>query len=80
MKSASHILKAQATGKNNGDEGSDSDDEGDNTSSRFIDRLLHFLLKGFEAKDKVVRFRSVQTIAAILPHIGELEYVNTHCA
>ena len=59
---------------NEEEEAYDSEDD-DNTSSRFIDRLLHFLLKGFEAKDKVVRFRSVQIVATTLPYIGELECV-----
>ena len=32
-------------------------------------------MKGLEAKDKNVRFRSVSTVAELVSHLGELEYV-----
>ena len=54
-----------------------SDEEIDTESpvSRFVARLLSFLLQGFEARNKNVRFRSVNVVAEMIAHLGELEYV-----
>lgn len=48
-------------------------EEGDSTASRFIEFLLITLLKGFGAKDKNVRYRSIQLVAEIVTSLGELE-------
>ena len=61
------------------DEGEDEDDE-ETTTSRFVSRLLRFLFKGCQAKDKVIRFRVVQCIAEMVAHLGEVEYVPTVCS
>ncbi len=51
----------------------DDDDDDDTTASRFVSRLLRYILKGFEAKDKNVRYRVVQMVAEMVPYLGELE-------
>ncbi|KAJ7284629.1 nuclear condensing complex subunit [Mycena rebaudengoi] len=52
----------------------DEDDEDtDTTASRFIARLLKFLLKGFLAKDKIVRYRVIFIVAEMVAHLGELD-------
>jgi condensin complex subunit 3 len=51
----------------------DEDDES-TTASRFTARLLRFLLKGFLAKDKSIRYRVLQTVAEMVSHLGEIEY------
>ncbi len=56
---------------------SSEDEDLDTPVSRFISQLLKFLLKGFVAKDKNVRFRSVGTVAELLCHLGELEYASS---
>ena len=56
------------------DSDEDGDDEDDDTyASRFTARLLRFLLKGFEAKDKNVRFRVVQSVTEMISHLGTIE-------
>ena len=55
------------------EEGEDNDDE--TTATRFTYRLLKHFLKGFEAKDKNVRYRVVCFVAEVISHLGELEYV-----
>ena len=54
-------------------EGEDNDDE--STATRFTYRLLKHFLKGFQAKDKNVRYRVVCFVAEVISHLGELEYV-----
>ncbi|KAL6308311.1 nuclear condensing complex subunit [Sparassis latifolia] len=49
------------------------DEDEDTTASRFVTRVLKFLLKGCVAKDKVVRFRVVQCIADMILHLGEID-------
>ncbi|TDL22781.1 ARM repeat-containing protein [Rickenella mellea] len=51
----------------------DNGDEEDSLSLRFVTRFIKFLLKGFEAKDKNVRFRVVQIIAEIIPNLDEVD-------
>jgi condensin complex subunit 3 len=51
------------------------DEDEDTPASRFVARLLKFLLRGFVAKDKSVRFRSVYLVAEMVSHLGEIEYV-----
>ena len=55
------------------EEGGDNDDE--STATRFTYRLLKHFLKGFEAKDKNVRYRVVCFVAEVISHLGELECV-----
>lgn len=43
--------------------------------NRFIIRLIRLLLKGFESKDKNVRFRVLQLITEMAPSLRELPYV-----
>ncbi|KAI0073119.1 hypothetical protein K474DRAFT_1603932 [Panus rudis PR-1116 ss-1] len=50
----------------------DEDDE-DTPQTRFISRLLSYLLRGFHAKDKTVRFRAVHIVAELISHLGELD-------
>jgi condensin complex subunit 3 len=50
----------------------DSDDD-DTTASRFTAKLLKFLLKGFQAKDKFVRYRVIFLVAEMVAHLGEVE-------
>ncbi|KAI9449685.1 nuclear condensing complex subunit [Lactarius psammicola] len=53
------------------EEGGDNDDE--TTATRFTYRLLKHFLKGFEAKDKNVRYRVVCFVAEVISHLGELD-------
>ncbi|KAF8317697.1 hypothetical protein DL93DRAFT_527157 [Clavulina sp. PMI_390] len=49
------------------------DDEEESPASRLVASLLKHLLKGFNAKDKVVRSRVVQVVADLIFAIGELD-------
>ncbi|KAF7375150.1 Condensin complex subunit 3 [Mycena sanguinolenta] len=54
----------------------DSDsDSTDTTASRFTAKLLKFLLRGFQAKDKFVRYRVVCITAEMISALGELDVV-----
>jgi condensin complex subunit 3 len=53
----------------------DDDDDEDTPTSRFTARLIRFLLKGFVAKDKTVRYRVVYLVAEMVACLGEIEYV-----
>ncbi|KAI0801857.1 hypothetical protein BC629DRAFT_1438455 [Irpex lacteus] len=53
------------------------DEEDDSTASRFVARLLKFLFRGSLAKDKTARFRTVQCIAEMVAHLGEIEALET---
>ncbi|KAH7887136.1 nuclear condensing complex subunit [Phlebopus sp. FC_14] len=54
-------------------DGQEVDDDDDTTAARFIARLLKFLLKGFVAKDKIVRYRCVHILAEMVFHLGEID-------
>lgn len=41
--------------------------------SRFVPHILKHLLKGFQAKNKDVRFRSVGAVSEIISGLGEIE-------
>lgn len=69
---ASDCVVAMEERRNNPDD----DDDDDTTASRFVTRLLRFLLKGCQAKDKIVRYRVVQCISEMIAHLGELECVH----
>ncbi|KAJ7178845.1 nuclear condensing complex subunit [Mycena crocata] len=45
----------------------------DTTASRFTAKLLQFLLKGFQAKDKYVRYRVIFIAAEMISHLGEMD-------
>ncbi|EIN08176.1 hypothetical protein PUNSTDRAFT_143847 [Punctularia strigosozonata HHB-11173 SS5] len=51
----------------------DEDEDEDTTASRFTARLLKYLLKGFPAKDKAIRYRSVRIVAEMVSHLGEID-------
>jgi Chromosome condensation complex Condensin, subunit G len=51
----------------------DDDEDEDTTASRFTARLLNFLIKGFLAKDKSIRYRVLHTVAEMVSHLGEIE-------
>ncbi|TFL04771.1 nuclear condensing complex subunit [Pterulicium gracile] len=41
--------------------------------SRFISRVLKWLLGAFQAKDKNVRFRALQLVSELIAHLGEID-------
>jgi condensin complex subunit 3 len=51
----------------------EEDDDEDTTASRFTARLLKFLLKGFLARDRFVRYRVLYTVAEMVSHLGAIE-------
>lgn len=51
------------------------DDDEETPTSRLVKHLLKHTMKGFSAKDKTVRYRSVQVIAELIFSLGELEWV-----
>lgn len=51
----------------------DEEDEEGNFRSRFTSSLLRYLLSGFLAKDKIVRYRVLQLVAEMTSHLGEIE-------
>lgn len=53
----------------------DDDDDDDTPASRFVSQLIKYLLKGFEAKDKNVRFRVLQIVTDMISNLGEIECV-----
>lgn len=53
--------------------GEDGDDE--NATTRFVSRLLNWLLQGFTAKNKNVRYRCVHIVSEMISHLGEIEQV-----
>lgn len=63
------------TASSSGSQGKTDDGDDDSPSSRFLSRLLKFLLKGTASKDKNVRYRVVSLISEIVVYLGEIEYV-----
>ena len=51
----------------------DGQDDTDSTSSRFLNRVLKYLMKGTTGKDKNVRYRVMALISEIIVYIGEIE-------
>ncbi|KAG6812899.1 hypothetical protein H0H92_015634 [Tricholoma furcatifolium] len=49
------------------------DDTEDTVASRFIGRLLNWLLEGFLAKNKVTRYRCVSIVSEMISYLGELD-------
>lgn len=54
-------------------EASEDEDEIEGPSARLVQQLLKFLLKGFQAKNKIARFRCVQLVALMVNSLGEIE-------
>ncbi|KAI5479984.1 condensin complex subunit 3 [Pseudohyphozyma bogoriensis] len=65
--------KRQEAAAARGDDEEDEDEEEDGPSTRLVSQLLAFLLKGFLAKNKVVRFRAVQLVALLINSLGEID-------
>ncbi|OBZ79993.1 Condensin complex subunit 3 [Grifola frondosa] len=51
----------------------DSDDDDDTLSTRFSFRLLTWLVQGFVAKEKIVRFRCIGLATEMIAHMSELD-------
>ena len=49
------------------------DDE--NATTRFVSRLLNWLLQGLLAKNKNVRYRCIHIVSEMISHLGEIEQV-----
>ncbi|OCH86273.1 hypothetical protein OBBRIDRAFT_248641 [Obba rivulosa] len=49
------------------------EEEDESPASRFALRLVKWLLQGFVAKDKTVRYRSVSLVEVLLSHLGQLD-------
>ncbi|GAA5865849.1 hypothetical protein JCM3774_003117 [Rhodotorula dairenensis] len=53
--------------------GADDDDADDGPASRLVAQLLAFLLRGFQAKNKIARYRCVQLVALMINSLGEID-------
>lgn len=53
----------------------EEDDADDGPASRLVAQLLAFLLRGFQAKNKIARYRCVQLVALMINSLGEIECV-----
>ncbi|GAA96442.1 uncharacterized protein L969DRAFT_62163 [Mixia osmundae IAM 14324] len=51
----------------------DEDEDQDGPASRLVNGLVKYLLRGFEAKNKTVRWRSVQIVALVLRALPDLD-------
>ncbi|TFK73394.1 hypothetical protein BDN72DRAFT_761779 [Pluteus cervinus] len=51
----------------------DDEEEEETLATRFASRLLKWLIQGFGAKDKTVRYRSVFVVSDMITHLGELD-------
>ncbi|THV04781.1 hypothetical protein K435DRAFT_774313 [Dendrothele bispora CBS 962.96] len=56
-----------------GEREDDDDMNLDTTATRLTENLVEFLLKGFNAKDKTVRYRIVQIVSEVILNLGELD-------
>ncbi|RDB27802.1 Condensin complex subunit 3 [Hypsizygus marmoreus] len=50
-----------------------NDDTDDTLASRFVSRLLKWLLQGFTAKNKTTRYRSICFVSEMIAHLGEID-------
>ncbi|KAF8761781.1 Nuclear condensing complex subunit [Rhizoctonia solani] len=65
---------AQQKAKENEENPADSDEEDDDTpASRFVTYLLKYVLQGFVAKDKNIRYRCVHITAEMISGLGEID-------
>ncbi|KAF8342823.1 nuclear condensing complex subunit [Cantharellus anzutake] len=55
------------------EENPDDEDDEDTPSSRLVAVLLKHLMKGFHAKDRVVRYRVMQIVAELIFSLGEMD-------
>lgn len=69
----SHSLTSNADLKLAEAKGEDDEDDFEGPSSRLVSQLLAFLLRGFQAKNKIPRFRCVQLVALMVNSLGEIE-------
>ncbi|KAF8962585.1 nuclear condensing complex subunit [Flammula alnicola] len=51
----------------------EGEDEEETSTSRFVSRLLNWLLEGFVAKNKNVRYRCIHIISEMISHLGEID-------
>jgi condensin complex subunit 3 len=51
------------------------EDDDENATTRFVSRLLNWLLQGFMAKNKNVRYRCIHIVSEMISHLGEIEQV-----
>ncbi|POY70728.1 hypothetical protein BMF94_6138 [Rhodotorula taiwanensis] len=51
----------------------DDDDVDDGPASRLVAQVLAFLLRGFQAKNKIARYRCVQLVALMINSLGEID-------
>ncbi|KAG6815820.1 hypothetical protein H0H87_011119 [Tephrocybe sp. NHM501043] len=49
------------------------DDNEDTFASRFVRRLLNYLLEGFLAKNKITRYRCICVVSEMISHLGEID-------
>ncbi|KAJ2914546.1 hypothetical protein MD484_g5881, partial [Candolleomyces efflorescens] len=55
------------------EKGGSAEDDSDTTTSRFVARIIGWLLQGFSAKNKNVRFRCLHLVSELISHIGEVD-------
>ncbi|KAG7448747.1 uncharacterized protein BT62DRAFT_965306 [Guyanagaster necrorhizus] len=67
------LINERAIEELRGREDDEVDDDEDTLASRFTFGFCKFLLSGFRAKDRNVRFRVVQTCSAVVSHLGEID-------
>ncbi|BGO88973.1 hypothetical protein NBRC10512_005103 [Rhodotorula toruloides] len=56
----------------------DDDEDEDGPASRLVAQLLAFLLRGFQAKNKIARYRCVQLVALMINSLGEIDDESYH--
>ncbi|KAJ6624265.1 nuclear condensing complex subunit [Mycena sp. CBHHK59/15] len=64
--------KRQPTIPSNSISSGSADDE-DTLASVFISSILEWLIRGFLAKNKIVRYQSVHLVAEMIPYLGEID-------
>ncbi|KAF6764231.1 nuclear condensing complex subunit [Ephemerocybe angulata] len=53
--------------------GSSEEEDTETTTSRFVARIIGWLLQGFQAKNKNARFRCLHIVSELISHVGDLE-------
>ncbi|KAF8814695.1 ARM repeat-containing protein [Phlegmacium glaucopus] len=49
------------------------EDDDENATTRFVSRLLNWLLQGLVAKNKNVRYRCIHIVSEMISHLGEID-------
>ncbi|CAA7257465.1 unnamed protein product [Cyclocybe aegerita] len=49
------------------------DEDEETPTSRFVAKLLNWLIQGFGAKNKIVRYRCIQVVSEMISHLGEID-------